>query len=296
MLELTKKEELISLLKGLVYKIDKEIEEGISKKSIEPEEETYMRYTVNKFNYTDKGIIEHGGSSQPITKKSWYRAINKITDSIKKSGEYKSILNGGFDLKEYYLDSFVRKVIQNKIEQTDIDKDELNKIIMLFIDDLNGEPLKCGAQIKLEGVIILSEKINFKISDTSINLRQTKVADLEKDIPQYDLMQEHFQPTPSAILTIEFFGRAREIQNKVERAISILRLFRVGSIRYISYHMYSESFMLFGFGTITSLGTLTASEKYIIKDEDTQKLKNFWEIMKDYTPITFDDITNTNTN
>ena len=297
MLEPIKKEELINLLKGLASKINEEIEEGISNKSIEPEEMEYMQYKVTKFKYTDKGVTEHGGGTQPpITKKTWDRAIYKITDSIKKLDEYKSILNKGFDIEERYLDSFVRRMINDKIENINVGEDELNKIITLFIDDLNGEPLKCGAEIKLQGLVLLQEEINFKISDTSINLRQTKAVDLEKDIPQYDFMQNYFQPAPSAILTMEFFGREPlEIQHKVEQAISILRLFRVGSIKYISYHMHSESFMRFGFGTVTPSNTLSASENCIIKGEDAQKLKNFWEIMRNYTAIIFDEIANTNT-
>ena len=95
--------------------------------------------------------------------------------------------------------------------------------------------------------------------------------------------------TPSAILNIEFLGReVNEIQIKVNQAITILRLFKVGSVKYISYRMHSESVT-----NVTASGISTAGEservleKSQITEEDIQTLRKFWQIMTKTLPLSF---------
>lgn len=296
-LDSNKKEEEVILLKKLVDRVKKEIDKGISIKSIEPEEENFFSHKVTDFEYTDKGVTKYGGSWEPTTKKVWYKSINKVKDLLKNSEEYKAILESGPEIKDNHLDSFLGKLISNELEQTNLEDLIIDKIIKVFVDDLNEEPIRCGADIKLEGVIILSEKINFKVGDTDVAIRPTNIADLEKDIPIYDFLIIHspYVPTPSAILHIKFFGRGpREIQDKVHQAISILRLFRVGSVKDISYHMFSESVIRLGFGTLSSGDHPFSYEKYVIKDEDLQVLKEFWIFIINYLPQNFYDMPETN--
>ena len=94
---------------------------------------------------------------------------------------------------------------------------------------------------------------------------------------------------PSAILNIEFLGRqADEIQIKVKQAITILRLFKVGSVKYISYHMHSESITdIMASGTLIAEKSAGALEKSQITEEDTQRLKKFWQTIIKTLPHSF---------
>ena len=141
----------------------------------------------------------------------------------------------------------------------------------------------------LDGIVILPERIEFKVGDTNIILRQTKIEDLEKEFPVYGFTTQPYLKTPSAILNIEFLGRqANEIQLKVEQIIAILRLFKVGSVKYISYHMHSESITDdMASGTLTAGESVRALEKSQITEEDAQKLKNFWQAMMKTLPPSF---------
>jgi len=154
------------------------------------------------------------------------------------------------------------------------------------VKDLRDEPLKCGAQVELEGIVIQPERIELKMGDLDIVLRQTTIEDLEKEFPVYGFIGPRFMPHPSAILSIQFLGRyANEIQTNVERAITVLRLFKVGSVRFISYRMFSESITdIMASGTITAGQSEQALEKYLVTEADTDRLKKFWQTMMRVLP------------
>lgn len=113
--------------------------------------------------------------------------------------------------------------------------------------------------------------------------------DLEKEFPMYGFAMQPLFTAPSAILEIEFLGRqANEIQIKVEQAIAILRLFKVGSVKYTSYRMHSESIAdLMASGIFTAGERLGALEKSQIRKEDVQRLKTFWQKMIRFLPNSF---------
>jgi len=201
---------------------------------------------VKKFQYTDKGVTEYAASREYVTKKSWHRAFIKIEESIKKSKEYSSVLEikmlGNNDMIARNLDAFVRKLVSYRLlYESRLDETDIDILITTFLKDLNEEHVKYGADVELDGIVMQPERIEFRISDMNIILRQTKIEDLEKDFPIYGFWQPRLR-TPSAILNVEFLGRqVKELQTKVDQAIAILRLFKVGSVKYISYNMHSES-------------------------------------------------------
>jgi hypothetical protein len=151
---------------------------------------------------------------------------------------------------------------------------------------LHEEPVKCGANVELDGILMQPEKID--VVD-GVTIRQPKIEDLEKEYLTENFMM-HFLPHPSAILNIEFLGRQpREIQRRVVLATTILRLFKVISVKYISYRMYSDSMTTFVGGTLSSGDTLAALETYLITLEDVPKLKHFWIRVSDSIPESFYD-------
>jgi len=90
-------------------------------------------------------------------------------------------------------------------------------------------------------------------------------------------------------LEIEFLGRqANEIQIKVEQAIAILRLFKVGSVKYTSYRMHSESITdLMASGIFTAGERGGALERSQIRKGDVPRLKTFWQSMIKSLPQNF---------
>lgn len=283
--------ELTENLRKLAIAVRKMVEEGISNGTIQPEDETYFRWKVEKFQYTDKGVTDHSARGEYFTEKSWFRAIIKLEDLVKKSNEYSSTLEDlnnifGKSVKfSHYLDRFVIALISQYLNAQKTKENEVDSLITTFLKDLREEPVHCGAEVDLQGIVLRPEKIETSFGMT---LRQTRVEDLEREIPVHGFMMGNFLPNPSAIMRIELLGRGpQEIQKRVEKAITILRLFKVGGVKWTSYGLFSESITDIVGGRITSGQPGPALEIYMVEQEDIPKLKKFWKVMDDSIPESF---------
>ncbi len=284
--------DLFDVLKELALTVKEKIDEGISNGTIQHEEEVFHRWKVDKFQYTDKGITESGAHGEYITKPIWIKATQKLQESIEKSDEYSSALEeltlvfGKNDTLSHSLENLVGRIIHQCLYDSKFNNADIDAIITTFLKDLREEPVKCGANVELDGIVLQPERID--IVD-GITLRQPKIEDLEKEYPA-EIFMMHFLPRPSAILNIEFFGRQPlEIQRRVEHAIALFRLFKVGSVKYIAYRMYSDSMTTFVGGTLSSGDTSAAFDKYLVTLEDVPKLKHFWLKVSDFMPKSFHD-------
>jgi hypothetical protein len=292
---MSKNQDLITTLKKLAFRIKKETDDGRSKGLIQSDEELYQRWKFDKFQYTEGGVTESSAHGEYITKKSWFRAFIKIEELIKKSEEYSSALElltkivGRKNTVAHDLERFTSKLIPRYLDDSKFSDTDVGIFVTNFLKDIKEESLMYGAEVELDGIVILPERIEFKIGDTNILLRQTRIEDLEKEFPVYMFTMQPYLESPSAILNIEFLGRqANEIQIKVEQAITILRLFKVGSVRHISYHMHSESITDVMASLKVGAGkSEIALEKSQITEEDTQRLKKFWQTIIKTLPHSF---------
>jgi hypothetical protein len=284
--------DLPDLLRQLALTAKKTIDAGISNGTIQPEEYEFRKWKVDRFQYTDKGITEPSAHVEYITESLWIKATDKLQESIKESNEYSSALEkltttfGRDDMLSSNLEKFVGKIIHRCLYDPKFDNADIDACITTFLKDLRGEPVKCGANVELDGIVLQPERID--IAD-GVTLRQPKIEDLEKEYPA-EIFMMRIQPHPSAILNIEFLGRGpREIQRRVGHAIAILRLFKVGSVKYTSYRMYSDSITTFVGGTLSSGAPFAALETYLNTLEDVPKLKRFWLKVSDSIPKSFYD-------
>ncbi len=225
---------LSEVLKQLALTVIKTIEEDISNGTIQPEEEVHRRWKLDKFQYTDKGLTESSAHSEFITKLLWIKAAIRLQESIEKSEEYSSALEslttifGERDTVSCGLKKFIGKIIHRYLYDSKFDAANIDALIPTFLKDLREEPVKCGANVELDGIVLQPERID--IVD-GIMLRQPKIEDLEKEYPS-EISMMPFLPRPSAILNVEFLGRQpREIQRRVQHAIALFRLFKVGSAK-----------------------------------------------------------------
>jgi len=280
---------LANVLRQLAMAIKKAVESGVSTGTIQPEEEVYFRWKVDKFQYTDKGITESGAHGDYVPKRSWFRGMIKLQESMKQSKEYLSASEhltkavGENPRVSQGLERFTGKLIGHYLSDSEPDEATIELLITTFLKDLREEPLRYGAEVELQGIILQMDKI---VPAFGVTLRQPKVEDLEKEFPAYGFMVEQFLPHPSAILNIEFLGRAaNEIQTRVEQAIVILRLFKVGSIKWESYQMFSDSLTdLMASGRLGSGRTGASLETYLLTEADVSRFKKFWLTMTNVLP------------
>lgn len=279
----------VEVLRHLVLAIKEATELGISNGTIQPEEEVYFRWKVDKFQYTDKGITEPRAHGSYFSKRSWFKGTIKLQESIKQSNEYLSALEhltkafGESSKVSEGLNCFTRRLISQYLSDSKPADTDIELLITNFLKDLHEEPVKYGAEVELHGIILQVDRV---VPTFGVSIRQPKVEDLEKEFPAFSLWTRQFLPNPSAILNIEILGRAaNEIRARVEQAVVILRLFRVGSVRWESYRMYSDSMTdMMALGTLTSGKTGAALESYLLTESDVPRLRKFWQIMTDSIP------------
>lgn len=284
-------EKLLSGLKSLALTIKKRVDEGISNLSTKPREEEYFRWKAENFRYTDQGP-DYSASGEYFGKPSWFLAVRKLTEVVKQSGEYAFALEqvtarfGKSEGFSSFLDYFIVEITNQCLRSPTIKETDLDLLIATFLKDLLEEPVRYGANVELQGIVLHPESIE---PSYGITLRKTKKEDVEKEFAVYGLMPYRgFLPRPSAMMRIEFLGRhANEVQKRVGKAIAILRLFKVGSVEFISSKMFSESIIDKALGTVTSGKARRALETYLVTDTDVQKLKEFWQTMNDSLPESF---------
>jgi len=292
---MNEEKDLKEVLKRLALELKNEIEDSISKGEIQPYKEQLFRLKVDQFKYDENGVSGFSSHGENFTRESWIFGVNKIENSIKKTDLYTSALEvlakvvGNRDKAIDDLGYFIGSQARINADKSKPGEADMDAFIEIFLKDVKGEPVKYGAKVELDGIVVLSDKIEFRIGDTNITLRQTRIEDLEKEFPVCGLVANPHLRRPSGILMVEFEGRqSNEIQLKVEQAIAILRLYKVGSVKTISYRMYSESITdISASATMSSGSVVGAIEKSIFRQEDSQKLKNFWQLMAKNLPFSF---------
>lgn len=287
--------DLVQILKKLSHYVEKVIDEVISAGRIQPDIRVYSKWKIDKFDYTDRGISPREAHLEQSTRKTWSRAIFDIQETVKKSPEFTSALDelsrafGKSDKFTQDIERFIRNLTDKKFNHPEFKESdtELDKFISIFLKGLKGEPVKYGADVELQGIVLRLHEIEVI---PGIVLRQPKVEDLEKELP-IDLPTSHMTPYPSAILNIEFLGRqVNEIQDRVKHAVSLLRLFKTGSVKWLLCKTYSESITdIFAGCLFTSGESPGRLEEYLLTEDDIPNLKEFWLRMTNSIPKSFFD-------
>jgi len=284
---------VFDVLKELALSVKRMMDDAISKNVIRPETTLCVRWRVEEFQYTEGGITKLNARGERITKPTWFGAAMTILEGVKQLPEYKLALEqltDAFvdrDRLSQDLESFMNKFVLHYLNEQRYDKSSIDSLTSNFLKDLRKEPLRYGAHVELQGVVLKLEKTEI---DFGVTLRAPKIEDLEKEIP-LGVFTTHPEigGNLSAILDIEFLGRAaNEIATNVHRSVALLRLFKVGSVRYLSYRMFSDSITdIMASGTLTAGQTTQALEKYLLTSDDLPKLKEFWQVVGKSIPATF---------
>jgi len=272
----------LETLKKFSEFVKKIIDESITRGEIQKLEvsQEYFRWRAESFEYSiDKGISVPRAHGESFTKKQLIFKHN-IEESIKQSNEYKTVLahlsrvfeDEGLD---YKLEQLLRRIVHHYLYESEIEE----KLLEVFLKELRGEPIKIGAIVELQGVTLEPDNIEVAYG---VKLRRPTINDVEKERPVYGygVGVDRFPYYPSAILELKTLGHpGSKIQDQVENAIAILRLFKVGGVKYASYHIFSEAVVSFMGGTFTPGERFGPSESYPIFNSDVKRLQKFWKEM-----------------
>jgi hypothetical protein len=284
-----KAEEIRDLLLRLVNTAIEIVKSEKEKGSIEPESEAFEHWEVSSFEYTDTICHIHKTASE-ITKPSWIYGIPTIIKIIEKTDEY-------LQLKEFlkteniheenvsvaifrFLRFFILKYLENDSIPEALIHEQIDNIIL----DFYNKPIKSGAIVQITGIILHFDEIEIAHGFT---LRKPRKEDFEIDIPMraYRFFTSN-TVDPTAYLEISLQTRmSNVIQEEIEKSITILRLFKPGSVEWNTYRTYSDSFSLSFQHTLSKSGnTHIALDNYIIEEYEMKNLKNFWRQLSSILP------------
>jgi hypothetical protein len=100
--------------------------------------------------------------------------------------------------------------------------------------------------------------------------------DIETEVSRIDFGLEVLDYPSSVMEIVSAVKQPGEMQSKIDIAINILKLFKVGSIKYKSYRMYSKSLDPI-YGGKLSTNDSKHVETCFIREEEIPNLKKFWQ-------------------
>jgi hypothetical protein len=260
---------LLELIETIRQIVGNEREKGILIRDYFP----FIHWRVDNFEYDDNGIrMSKTGTN--FNKPVWLRANSQILTLVQKTDQYSYLLK--FSEVQPFLSFFTQRVISFYLNREDYTKLEIDKWVDIFISDLENKPISAGADVQLSNVILHPEKIEICNGFTLI---KPKKEDFEIDI-QNDIFRQMSYVDPSAFMRVSLqiqTSKLPEIQFEVLKAVTILRLFKLGSVDFITYTMYSDSLSRPFGGTFGSSLPFFSSLKYSITDGDIDNLKKFWK-------------------
>ena len=275
---------LDNLIEQILDKIIFAINDGKKSGQFKPKKIMFFKWELNDFRYDEKGVVSSSASRKTFEKDDWSSSVVKILDYIKSLDIYQSIKSKiltqyseiGLHKFNSFIDMFTHKFIYESINF-----DEVKQSIKSIVDNLNGKPFECGAIVKLMGISLMVESLDLH---NGIVLRQPKRMDIEKETPEYIGSERDldFFNKPSLIMNVSILGRNMvDIQHKIQEAETILQLFTIGSVYYTSYELFSKSFSTSFRGRISSNFTLFPVHIGCIRENDIDRLRQFWDKLKE---------------
>jgi len=137
----TRERNVIDALTQLALKIKKEIDEGISRNILQPEEEVHFRWKVNEFEYTKEGVTKSSASGEYIIKNFGLRQLLKLPRISKKSNEYSSTLKllsniFGKERVSFAFERFVQKLTSDFFTRQKLSEEDIDLFVTTFLKDL----------------------------------------------------------------------------------------------------------------------------------------------------------------
>jgi hypothetical protein len=279
-------EESLQLLAEAVRAI---VSDAVSSGALVPREYTAFQWTVGDLSYDDTGVGFAGAQGDYVSLKTWTHAWGTLEPMIRADASFERALNA---LKSKHpsqpTDDWLVRLTMALVSIALPGRSgpsNTGDVIRRFMNDLEGGPVAHTARVFLQGVALRSHKVDVK-SDLSI--RRPLKEDLEAPIPAE--FAEIFPRYPSAIVDIRTTGpRGRSpqiLQQRVEQCVALLRLFRVGSVKYTHYEMDSDSVLSsWPHGRMNSGDKSRPLETYMIEAQDEPDLIRFWNFVDAKLPL-----------
>ncbi len=281
-MDISKVRKLIALVKEKVKLMDKQA----------------ATITRPKLKVTDFNISEnasgYGTTMENVTMLDPLH-IHSIINEIKGSDEFKEIakeIAQNYPLPkkqqntvlqtEFWLENFLYKIGTEELNGR-FDENKEIEMIMNLRNELEEGPLVYTSEIYLDGIFLEDDKI---ILDDNIVIRKPTASDIERQLGNTFDSFSHMHEIPTAVAVVSKKSKdQKEMRQEQERLLSILRLFRLGSV-YPDSSKNSNNSVLWTSGMGTAyFYKLVIHNKYTVRMSDSKDLVAFYQMIKNIIPL-----------
>lgn len=257
---------------------------GRIKKSAVP----FLRQKMTNFTYNE-GAIGFQSSFEQVNKEEWPLVVLfQDLNSLKAVGEFNEAVRAlATPQAELWVFRFTQTIFGRALNG--LSDDEITDLTFRFIRDVEGSPNLWRPVVWLNGIWLSDEKVS--LGNGSL-LRRPQPVDLEREI---DMRFFPIGPTstpwnqlPMAIL--EYRCKATnepEAQYQLERFLTALRLFKVGSVASIRVAWESDSVLMNLGGTQFTWSPQPTAFKYPFGNADKIQFDKFVEVISPLIPDEF---------
>ena len=273
-------DKLSELLLKLTKDVEKIVKDEKEKNTIKYRKSIYLIDEITKFKYDTKG----GGISMSYSPKEKIEEnidvfyIHKLHESeIEKLPEFSKISSIISKMKNvptnqsgYWLSNFTNSLVE-KIAKGE-DKDKLTLFTITFLRQLEGGIINWSPIVWLEGILMPDKEV---IVNENLVLKQPTKEDMQE---RRDLFfnSHRMGDHASCILLPHFQTKSEgESQRKILSLVTVLQLFRVGSVMSTRTKWKSDAIMGLMGGTSFGPQHHVATYKYPITKADETKLNEF---------------------
>ncbi len=281
-----------TLLWDLGIRVADIVERAVRNGDLAKNKQTYVLTKLDNFDYS-KGSWSRRTEFQEAEEWDWHARHKLVEADIGSLAEFDSAAKAistetgdSIPQSRYWLSRFVLRLMSDPAMPSK--GAELNRLIVLFLNDLKKLPQKWSAQVWLRGLRMEIEQIEIA---RDVILRQPEARDLETKERLEDVLSlyPHDRATsfdyPSAILTFSLMAKNNlTIHYEMTRLMQALRLYRPASISQIMMVESAESILQVG--TMTTHPIIPAPQiiTSTITSADVSPLPKFVATFKPLVP------------
>ena len=277
------RKKILELVKKTIEIVENEKEHN----NLEFSNYEYEKYRVTEFQYTNSG------TQFKLTKEYFYIPfllnLPELLQMIFNTEEYRQLadyIKKNLPQEESgseEISFFIQRIIRKYSETFTISQSQINTVTQGFISDLTKTVPESMAIVQLVGLILHPEEI---VLGSGIKIRKPRKEDFEIERPVSLTLHEPPYLKTTAILEIsKQTNRPMDIQAEIEKAITLLQLFRVGSIKYTTGRMHSSSRSTLLNCTMGSGDSNYPVYTYIINDGESENLQYFCNALSERLPL-----------
>ncbi len=274
-----------SSLRLLVQKTIELILNGLHNGKLITNTRSYFLITIERESFK-LGVNQLNWKTSVQNRTDLSRVHRCILPELEKSEEYCQViklLDNWHQCKNsnkdpvIFIDRFLSRVVSKYLEKQSIEESYIEAEITFLQKEIANEPFLYEIYSQLDGLIMYADKLVLDINNAKITLRAVEPEDIEQELPISMLSFPHgINSQALSILEVKKeTNNPNDASVEVEKMITLFRLFKVGSVRYIQSKIFTNPYSMYQGSILNSAPDRHSVITYSIENQDIENIKAF---------------------